>query len=363
MGEAKNKRIAGIELLRIIAMLMIIAYHFSVHAGFSFSSNTININRLWVQFLEIGGKSGVNIFVLITGYFCIKSERRNNLRLVKIWTAALFYSVIIYFTFVFFGGETFSIIQFVKHIFPITFSQWWFLSAYFMLYLVSPFLNKLLNGLSQTDYLKLLVILTLCWCITSTFLTVPIECNNFLWFTYVYALSGYIRLYKIDEKGTCRFYFCALAILVLLSFASALIFDFLGLNISVFSNHATYFFGMQKLPTLLISIAMFMAFLKIDIKNGKIITFVSPAMFGVYLLHDCSGVRTLIWNKLFKVANLQNSKMLVLCSVIEVISVFLVCTAIELIRIHFIENKYTSALNRLIERMSNKKDCIIKSKE
>ena len=62
-----NIRKSNIELLRIVAMVIIVMHHFAIHGGFAFSSETISINRLWVQFITMGGRLGVNIFVLISG--------------------------------------------------------------------------------------------------------------------------------------------------------------------------------------------------------------------------------------------------------------------------------------------------------
>ena len=64
-----NLRQSNIELLRIITMFFIVAHHFAVHSGFDFPVNTISINRLWIQFIQIGGKIGVDIFVLISFVF------------------------------------------------------------------------------------------------------------------------------------------------------------------------------------------------------------------------------------------------------------------------------------------------------
>ena len=49
-------RKSNIELLRIISMIIIIAHHYAVHGGFNFSTQNITINRLWIQFLTLGGE-------------------------------------------------------------------------------------------------------------------------------------------------------------------------------------------------------------------------------------------------------------------------------------------------------------------
>ena len=68
-----SNRKSNIELLRIIAIIMIIAHHYCLYGGWSKVSG-LSINNAILDFLVIGGKIGVAIFVLISGYFGINSE-------------------------------------------------------------------------------------------------------------------------------------------------------------------------------------------------------------------------------------------------------------------------------------------------
>ncbi len=82
-GKLKRHRQSNIELLRIISMILIVAHHFSVHGGFDFSSTSFSVNRLYIQFLAMGGKIGVDIFVIISGYFLITSNKINIAKVLK----------------------------------------------------------------------------------------------------------------------------------------------------------------------------------------------------------------------------------------------------------------------------------------
>ena len=72
-----DSRYSNIELLRIVSMFMIISQHFGMYSGFDFSESDSFLNYAWVRFLQFGGKIGVNIFVLIAGYFLVTSEKHN----------------------------------------------------------------------------------------------------------------------------------------------------------------------------------------------------------------------------------------------------------------------------------------------
>ena len=94
-------RDSSIELLRILAMIMIVLCHFATHGDFSFDTNVLSIPRLWWNFIEMGGNLGVNIFVLISGYFLVSSNGKvfNLPRILKFWGQVFVYSIAIYLIF------------------------------------------------------------------------------------------------------------------------------------------------------------------------------------------------------------------------------------------------------------------------
>lgn len=67
-----KKRDTGPELLRIIAMLFIMFHHFAEHSGIDFS--VWSINNITLALMQSLGKIGVNVFVLITGYYSCNSK-------------------------------------------------------------------------------------------------------------------------------------------------------------------------------------------------------------------------------------------------------------------------------------------------
>ena len=149
-----KKRESNIELLRILSMFMIIGHHFSVHGKFIVEETSF-INNIWIQLLFSGGKIGVNIFIIISGFFLINSKKVNINKLIKLLAQLFFYSIIIFIIFVLFRIEPFEIKGLIKHI--LGYPVWWFAKAYLILYLFHPYINKFLNSLSKAEYKKLIV--------------------------------------------------------------------------------------------------------------------------------------------------------------------------------------------------------------
>src|SRR5574344_1877581 len=88
----KKDRQSNIELLRILAIIMITLHHFSLYLGLYNNSNLGMEKNIFGIVLFSLGKIGVNIFIIISGYFLIDSKS-NIKKIIKLWLEVLFYSV------------------------------------------------------------------------------------------------------------------------------------------------------------------------------------------------------------------------------------------------------------------------------
>lgn len=85
---------------------MIIGHHLAVHGNYPISEN-MGVNDYAIRFFTIGGKLGVNIFVLISGYFMVKSTFRFK-KLIRLFAQLLFYSLLIFLLFLILGKVEYS---------------------------------------------------------------------------------------------------------------------------------------------------------------------------------------------------------------------------------------------------------------
>ncbi len=324
-----GKRDSSIELLRIIAMLMIVFHHFAVHSSYIFSG--FSIKTLWYNFIVGGGKTGANIFVLISGYYLILDEKNINFKkIISIWMEVFFYSVTILIVYCCFGGNV-SIQQVIKSLFPITFSLSWFVGAYFVLYLLHPYINIMLRKMDVIMYQNLLLLLVMLWSIIPTITTSSLQSNNLVWFVFLYAVAGYIRLYGLNNKIRNNHYLLICIIVLLFSYMSVCILEGLGYIIPQLLNYTTYFYGQEKVTTFLFSVGIFCFFLNIKIPYNKWINKVATTTFGIYLIHDNGIIRDYLWNELLDVNSVEGM-MYIFYSIIVVLSIFCICSIIDLIR-------------------------------
>ncbi len=351
-----SKRLSNFELLRIISMIIIIAHHFSIHGGFEFLAARMTIPRLWIRFLQMGGKIGVNVFVLISGYFLINTSKVKSSKVIKLWLQLLTYSVAIYIVFVIMGLTDFSIRVLIKSCFPVTFGGWWFASCYFVLYLISPFINKFLVTLDKKTYQRLLVLVFVMWCLIPTATCQLFESNNLLWFIYLYAIAGYIRLWHDTSKVPAFTYHVLTIGMVILTFSLIAVLDWLSLKSSFFVMYVTNLYEMQQFFILFISVCMFLGFKGLNIKYSKAINVVSTATFGIFLIHDNEYVRPFFWGELFKNATYSDTTFLIPYSIGVICLVFAVCACIELLRIHILEKYYMRLITKIEPAIDNSID-------
>jgi len=347
-----NVRNSSIEALRIMAIIMIIFHHFSFYGGFEWGTPSISIPRLWYNFIFMGGKIGVNLFVFISGYYLINDNGRvfRLNKIAKLVGQVLFYSLVIYMIGGMIGAQDLGVSSLIKACFPITFSRWWFVSTYFVLYLLHPFLNKLLHSMDKSMYQTFLLVLVTFWSVIPTFTSSSYEGNSLLWFATLYSISGYIRLYGLNNKFSTMHYFIFWLICSFLSYISSVVFTILGTKWEFFASHTTYFFGESKITTLLISLNLFMIFATLKMNYHKWINTFASASFGVYLIHDNSLIRNFLWTELFKNAHYQESLLLIPYSIMVVAIVYLVCSFIDLFRQHMIEKPFMIIVKRYSEK-------------
>jgi len=339
----KQERNSNLELLRIVSIIMIISHHYAVHGGWTIT-NELSLNRVIIQFLSLGGKLGVNCFVLITGYFMVNSIFSVK-KLLKIMRQVFFYSVTIMILFKLFKISDIGISEIIESFFPIIFYKYWFATTYVLLYILTPYLNKFINSLTCKEHKQLLIVLTILLSAIPTFTNTSLGTGNVMWFVFLYLIAGYLRKYPHSFFDRKKFFFLMFAIGYIFIFSSVIILDVLGLIIDIFSTYATYFIEMNELPLLFCSITLFLYFRNIDIGSNKIINRISATTFGIYLIHDNDLMRNYLWNNIAQNNSYYYSHWLFLHAIITILLIFIVCMIIDYIRIVFIEKTLFSLVD------------------
>ena len=283
MTVREKERQSNFELLRIMAMLMIIVLHFfSERIDFLGTANT----RVYYGFDSIA-ICGVNVFVLLTGYFSLNQNHIKLRKNVDLLIDVVFWSFLSFLLCVFFGWRNFDLKDLIKTLFPIIFGGRWFVKAYIILLCFIPFINIVLTTIGKQSYQILLGILVLLFSIWPFFLPNPPFDDfgySFVHFIMLYTIAGYLRLHviKFPPKWICF-------IGVLLSFTAILVSKVMGND---------YTWAYDYLFVVLEALFLLMLFAQISFKS-HLINKLAATAFGVLLLHTSAFFNIFGYEKFF----------------------------------------------------------------
>ena len=138
----------GIDLLRIVSMFMVCLLHVLGHGGVLDATEPQSLNYYVAWFIEIAAFCAVNCYALISGYVGVKSKYKVS-NILYLWLQVAIYSVAISVVFAIIKPDTYTWKTILKSFVPVTFSQYWYFTAYFGLFLFIPILNFARNNMPR----------------------------------------------------------------------------------------------------------------------------------------------------------------------------------------------------------------------
>lgn len=284
-----------------------------------------------------GGKLGVDIFLMISGYFLIKSSPK----IQKIWNLLAqvwFYSLIFFILNLFLHILPLNRGLIVSSIFPFSYETYWFVTAYVIIYLFSPYLNKYLLSIGQTEFKKMLFLMVLVTILIPTILprSIKMAWPLFACFTF-YITGAYIRLFVGDTSSIKKNGKMLSLLMLAICFLTVVGFNIAGkiAGLNIISTNATYFtINNSSIVLYLLSIGLLLWFRGMDTGSYISINKVASATFGVYLIHENPIVSQWLWNEFTPTLEYLHYQPIYFIIKVFVISfiVYTVCTIIELVR-------------------------------
>lgn len=311
---AKEKRLANYELLRILAMLMVVTLHFLSHSDRLIALGVpLDGVRLIGTLLETFCLVAVNVYLLISGYFGVKGSFRPG-RAISLLCQIWFYSLLIPFVLKALGipvlADTQGIYGWMQYVFPIETEHYWFATSYFLLYLLTPVLNQAVRSMKKRQLQITLGGLLILFCVIKSFSPVVLAFDRYgydlPWFLCVYLLAAYLGLYGggiLERKGWLLYIVSCLG-----SFAVNLLMWLLAGKWDGFSYYFTVPYHYNFILCLLGAVGLFFGFSKVQIKEGRMAEAfrkLGALSFGIYLLHEHVDLRYQWYGWLSKLVNPQ----------------------------------------------------------
>jgi len=340
------KRSSNIELLRIVAMLAIVAHHYVVNSTVTelFDPFHPTANSVFLQLWGMWGKTAINVFVLITGYFMCQS-RLTMRRYLKMLLEIVFYSWVIWFVLAMCGYEAITwkgtINRFLLR--DITSNQNdGFVPGFMWMYLMIPAMNVYLQAASKRNLYLLLTVLLMMFTFCGTFLNANVY-HHVFWYLTLYLIGATIRKYPFSWMNQSRICLPLFAASLIMAVCSVVVIDVAMWHFKrpIWVWKPTSFVSdSHKLFALMVSVSLFLVFKNWKFPQSRFVNTVASTTFGVLLIHAASdGMRKWLWQDFVNVpaAYSMSLPMLIGYSVVVMVGVFAVCSALDYLRIRFVE--------------------------
>lgn len=276
---------------------------------------------------------------MITGYFLVKPRTISYAisKSFKIWKVVVLYSIGIYALLSLTGSVNFSMKELICQALPIHSRNYWFMSNYIVLILMSPFMAKMLYTLRKREYQVLLLLL---FCINfdekdmgyghqfSGNMSLAFDAALFAW-------GGYLKRFPFKEfKADYLLFFGSYIAICLALTCNSFILQILPDTPSPTQIHIRSMSN-NSLP-LLYATCFFLAATSrkyyVPAFISKVAVRISPYILAVYLIHDNSFIRPILWDNIVKPLNFVCSYWMIPYCLAVVVSIFVVCVAVEYTR-------------------------------
>jgi len=309
-NDKKRKvRDSGIDLIRILAMYAIIIHHILVFPNIidKYSKYKELVLMKTLCFWHVSG------FALISGYIGYKSNKYSNL--LYLWICALFYSVGITYFFQKYKPITSKKLEYEDFL-PVYFDKYWYFTKYFGMYLFLPVINKGIADLTKSELRFVVITLILVYIALKDIINpntdIFLMSNGYsvIWLLIFYLTGAYFGKFKKEYNEIKKI---ILSIMCILVFYFSTFFCFYFSSYS--HNNSEGIFKMKimeylkllfvlrisSFPMILqsISITLLLTNMKYNKYLIKIIVFLGPLTFGVYLIHMHKIIIRIIIEKLY----------------------------------------------------------------
>jgi len=281
-----SERNSTFELMRLVAMFVIVFYHilcayldiYSDSAYYNFVNSLLPL----VHF-------GVILFVLISGFFGIRASIGGFLKLFGI---LFIYYIPLELAYVIFKNvdNSLSLCESLKRLALFSYTPYWFIRSYLILYILSPMVNMFLHNITNRQKLIFVAIIGFISCIIGN--VTPwngledislIGGKNILNFIFLYTVGNLLNgTYNMWNE-------CKLSILiglfVILSFIMFVLTFYIFPRGSAFYDFIfSIVFAYNGFIQILYGILVFIILGHLNLKS-KYINKLSVSVFAIYLIH------------------------------------------------------------------------------
>lgn len=333
-----KERNYGIDALRMLSMFMVVVLHIFNSGGVLDATGRFTSQYEVGWLLQNATFCAVDVYALISGYVWVNAKYKFR-NIIELWLQVLFYTVSITALFSIFSPSSVSFMEWIKALFPVMFNQYWYFSSYFALFLFIPLLNIILEKAEKKQLLiSIGIILFFFSGVQTLFYSNVFGTNDgysAIWLMIMYLVGGYIKEYGICKNAKPAKLIIGYFSMVCLTWLSKLCIELLTLRVLGEVRAGKYFISYRSPFVFLAAVFLLLLFanLKISPFWKKVIGFLSPMAFGVYLIHT----HPLVFFDIFKGRFAEYAALPWILEILAVLgtaaAIYLICCLIDFIRL------------------------------
>ena len=281
----------GIDLLRIIAMVMIPILHILGQGGILENAVPLSGRYMVAWLLEISCYCAVNVYGMISGYVGYR-QPHNYARLLQLYFQVAFYTIIVSVLFRIWKPEMVSTATVRAAVFPFAYNVYWYFTAYFCLFVFMPFLDKMIDRISQREARVLIATIIVFLSVLPTMFQEDFGGTNggynFLWLAMLYLIGACLKKLETKERKIRKKYLSVYLLSVLIVWGSKMAVEFIADR----RYHQSMRFDqlISYTSPFIIFCAIGLVLFFRELRPGriwkKLIAFFTPVSFDVYLFHE-----------------------------------------------------------------------------
>lgn len=283
-----QKRLYGLDLLRILSMLGIIGLHLLNGGGLMAAASARADSELTARILMLICSCSVNVFAMLTGRLNAYKRSFSTKRLVDLLACVLFYCILITGLLAIFAPD--SLIgerRLAASLLPLFYGHYWYLGSYILVFLLMPYMNPALQKMSLRRLKSLAFMLFLLLSVVGVLsYTDPFRGSGGygpLWLIFCYIVGA--ALQRADaEEGVSGSRLLPLIVFVICIAVSAALWQYLPSDSVYISRLLNY----NSPLTVLCAVSLLIFFAGIPIK-GKLLqrtaVILSGSAFAAFIIH------------------------------------------------------------------------------
>lgn len=317
-----------------------------------------SVNYYVLDFLESVFICAVDLFVLISGYFMINTQKRNIIKPLKLIIQVIAFKMFFYIFALILGKSDFSIKHLIGHIIPNNY----FVILYCALFFVSPYINIVMKALDKKQLKRMIITLFLIFSVYAILadLLSDLSGTDLVGLSSIgmygsqngYTVVNFIMMYiigafiRINEKELSKYTNRKLIPI----FFVLVIVDMIWHNgMSLLNKNAQTAHSYLNPIIVMMAVVAFLVFKNIDIGSRPLINHLAKGSFTVFLVHGYMITR-------IKIENFVNKNVIILFAhiIISVVAIYLSCWVL-----YFVYEKITEPIYKMSEKKIGKTEYIV----